>query len=205
MSQVEELSQDLHGFEEIVSHSLDSHTGVSDVVRGMTIDSDGSCQEGDDDVSKSSQASSKSVRSESGKKKRDAAVVANERIVSKRKCCSSSSSSVHSLPSSISSYRETKRRKTTKQSGPIFSKGDIMIYGLVVKKKTGQVFYPQDSMFVVSDTNDELDNIKEQVDENKKKWEKNGHVADIFSHTFEGIIPNVVGGFTRGFMKSSFK
>jgi hypothetical protein len=83
--------------------------------------------------------------------------------------------------------------------------GRVIIEGLCVTKKTGQVFYPQDSMYVFRENDENVDNIKDAISESKDKWIQNGHSAVLFSQTFNGALPTVIGGFTRGFTKSIFK
>ena len=83
--------------------------------------------------------------------------------------------------------------------------GRVIIEGLCVTKKTGQVFYPQDSIYVFRENDENVDNIKDAISESKNKWIQNGHSAVLFSQTFNGSLPTVIGGFTRGFTKSIFK
>jgi len=198
-------SQDLSGCEEVVLSSFESKTGISQDVNDMTIES-GESGHVSSQLSSKSGSSGSSIRVVNipeSSKTRKAAMIAKEKMAGKRKYSSSSSSS------SGSSYQvDKKSKKDTPSSSKVATlttNGDVIMYGLLVTKKTGQVFYPQDSLFVLHEENDEYTAMKKHVAENKTKWESLGHRVEVVLHTFQGIIPTVIGGFTRGFMKSSYK
>lgn len=172
---------------------------------------------------KDSSDASRSVR-----QPRAAAVSANKKMGGKRKFLYSSDSddsssynpTEDSKPTPGSATKKKKNESSSEPSAlsapstPITrithvvqtaKNGRVVIEGLLVTKKTGQVFYPQDSIFVFRENDESIDAIKELLSENKKKWIENGHSALSFSHTFNGALPTVVGGFTRGFAKSIFK
>lgn len=230
-------SHDLSGFDEkVIVLSSDSHTGLSEKVADMGIDTE---EDNSQSVlSEKSAVSSNSVcivkvkkedtsgqefedsSSSIGRKPRRAAVSAMKNISGNKRRISSSSEC--SSASSYSPRRKdkpsggaTKKKKVENSSTGSNTRtvhvvqtaknGRVIIEGLCVTKKTGQVFYPQDSIFVFRENDDDINNIKSLIDENKQKWIDHGHSASVFSCKFNGSLPTVIGGFTRGFAKSIFK
>lgn len=176
-----------------------------------------------------SETSDDSVVCVNGRKPRAAAISAKQKIGGKmggkRKFSSSSESSSSSYKPSNLQVKHTPGSATKKKKSDIPSSasaasgsvarithvvqtsknGRVIIEGLCVTKKTGQVFYPQDSIYIFKENDENIDDIKKLIDDNKQKWIENGHSAVCFSQTFNGSLPTVIGGFTRGFAKSIFK
>jgi translation elongation factor P/translation initiation factor 5A len=123
----------------------------------------------------------------------------------KRKLSSSSESSSGSSYTHGGATKKAKNTTATQRFVSTSKHGRVVIEGLCVTKKTGQVFYPQDSIFVFRENDDDIDNIKSVISNNEKKWIECGHAVSLFSQTFDGTLPTVVGGFTRGFTRSIFK
>lgn len=165
-----------------------------------------------------------------GRKPRAAAISANQKLGVKRKFSSSSESSSSSYKPSNLQVRHVPGSATKKKKNDVpasaasaasaagatsvtrithvvqtSKNGRVVIEGLCVTKKTGQVFYPQDSIYIFKENDENINDIKNIINENKKKWIENGHSAVCFSQTFNGSLPTVIGGFTRGFAKSIFK
>ena len=180
-----------------------------------------------------SESSDDSVVCVNGRKPRAAAISAKQKMEEKmggkmggkRKFSSSSESSSSSYKPSNLQVKHTPGSATKKKKNDVSSSasassgsvarithvvqtsknGRVIIEGLCVTKKTGQVFYPQDSIYIFKENDENIDDIKKLIDDNKKKWIENGHSAVCFSQTFNGSLPTVIGGFTRGFAKSIFK
>jgi len=125
----------------------------------------------------------------------------------KRKYSSTSSSSGESDDDdSDYEHHSAKKNKVHVKNEPIGSNfGRVFIEGLVVTKKTGQTFYPQDTVFLFNEDDDGVDAVRDIITDNLKKWNDMGCTAVAFSNTFEGVLPTVIGGFTRGFKKSHVK
>lgn len=185
-------------------------------------------------VKKEDESTSKTLETNSARSStrqpRAAAVSANKKLGGKRKLSTSSESSssssynprgtsgdTKSTPGSATKKKKNDSSVAGASGSPVSQvpviahvvqtakTGRVIIEGLCVTKNTGQVVYPQDSIYMFHDNHVNVGDIKDIIAENKKKWIENGHAAVVFSHTFNGALPTVIGGFSRGFAKSIYK